>query len=425
MIREFQSKGLMDYTRSLICIAFDHAIFGDPPPAPHRCPNTGNDGAKLDPDEFLASQIGNSGKNEDSAKVVEKRPKVTPSLVTPAISPLPGLDEADLLRRAMDRRAMLHERISAMEAARARLGSSFEGDDADGNANENRNDDAGGGGGDDVDAPSLRGGKRERRRRMGQRTGTDDDEVDVVGGMGRPFDEGGGGGGGGIAPPDLTRMGMDQHDLRMNALSEQIKREALEFMGHESAYAGGYVESPTVHHRDRVEEGGGIEEGVDDGVAGGVDDYDGIVAGSGDVESELLEWLSTPPKSRRGSSGRSDSASIDSSAWTMDDGTTPQQLSRFSNMVRLGIPDVAVLRSIERESVPHAESVLISIKKRNADTCMASTTTTADTAGSSSAGRGSIPQDCRNEKVPSRERHNGFEKIERAIPPLCDDPNYR
>ncbi len=213
MIREFQSKGLMDYTRSFICIAFDHAIFGDPPPAPHRCPNTGNDGAKLDPDEFLASQIGNSGKNEDGAKVVEKRPKVTPSLVE---------------------------------------------------------------------------------------------------------------------------------------------------------------------------------------------------------------------DTRRSSSGKSDSASIDASAWTMDDGTiTPQQLLRWSNMVRLGITDVTMLLFIERESVPHAKSVLLSIKKRNANSCMASTTTTANKAGSSSAGRGSIPQDCRNKKAPSRERRNGFEKIDRAIPPLCDDPNDR
>jgi hypothetical protein len=226
-----------------------------------------------------------------------------------------------------------------------------------------------------------------------------------------------------MALPESTRMETGQRDQRMNALSEQIKREALEFMGCASTYAGEKGKSPTAYHRDRLGEEEEIGGGEDE--MGGVDDDDGIEAGSDDVESELREWLNTPPKIRRGSSVKCDTASIDSSAW-MDDGMiTPQQLSRFSNMVRLGIPDVAVLRSIERESVPHAESVLLSIKKRNTDSSMSSTTTTADTAGSSSVVRRSIPQDCRNENVSSRETDNSFEKVGRAIPPLCDDPNYR
>jgi len=61
---------------------------------------------------------------------------------------------------------------------------------------------------------------------------------------------------------------------------------------------------------------------------------------------------------------KSPGATIDSSA-RGDGEPTPQQLSRYSNMVRLGIPDVAVLQSMERDRVSNTQSILQSLKEKH------------------------------------------------------------
>ena len=158
------------------------------------------------------------------------------------------------------------------------------------------------------------------------------------------------------------------------------------------------------------------------------DDLDCIQEEEENDLSSLNSVNRSPLKKGGSSPDRNDdsAASRDSSAWEDDIVPTPQQFSRYSNMIRLGIPDVAVLRSMERDGVVDTESALLSLKKGNAvSSTPSSTSMTTGTAGSLSAGRMDTPLDGRNEESLSREGHNGVEKERRRTPPLCDDPNYR
>jgi len=295
---------------------------------------------------------------------------------------------------------------------------------------------------------------------------------------GRPFDEDSPGktraAAAVVVAPGVSRIGMGEHHRRLNELSEQIKREAIEFMSYEPVYAMEKGRSPMGDRDDRV--GGGRAGGMG-GFVGGededeVEDNDGMKEGPGDKLSELrfpwnvpdnldgtssvlidyvgsddmvsdddldciqeeeeddlssLNSVYRSPLKKGGSSpDRNDSAaSIDSSAWEDDVVPTPQQFSRYSNMIRLGIPDVAVLRSMERDGVVDTESALLSLKKGNAvSSTPSSMTMTTGTAGSLSSGKMDIPLDDRSEESLSREEH-GAKKESRLTPPLCDDPNYR
>ena len=300
--------------------------------------------------------------------------------------------------------------------------------------------------------------------------------------IGRPFDEDSPGktlaAAAVVVAPDVSRIWMGEHHRRLNELSEQIKREAIEFMSYEPVYATEKGRSPMGDRDDRV--GGGRAGGVGGFVVGEdedeVEDNDGMKEGPRDKLSELrfpwnvpdnldgtssvlidyvgsddmvsdddldciqeeeeddlssLNSVNRSPLKKGGSSPdmNDSAASIDSSAWEDEVVPTPHQFSRYSNMIRLGIPDVAVLRSMERDGVVDTESALLSLKKGKKGNAVSSTpssmTMTTGTAGSLSSSKMDIPLDGRNEESLSREEHNGAEKERRRTLPLCDDPNYR
>ena len=121
-------------------------------------------------------------------------------------------------------------------------------------------------------------------------------------------------------------------------------------------------------------------------------------------------------------------APIDTSAWDDDGDQTPQQLSRYSNRVRLGIPDVAVLRSMERDGIVDMDKILQSLKS---SLLLGLPPAALLSAGSSSTSRiegVNIPQDDYNSSntISSLDGSHCYSRKDgRKAPLLGDDPNYR
>ena len=252
-------------------------------------------------------------------------------------------------------------------------------------------------------------------------------------------------------PPRKERMG--EHHARMNELSERIKREAIEFMNYKSSY----VESPPDEmERNVVDENNFMNDTDDDenDVAHDNDfmndDDDDRIREEGMVQHYVNELLSNSggfsteddmelegiAEEDEGEEDSYDSSniidegeeqpvaiSIDSSAW--DNGqVTSQQSSRYSNMVRLGIPDVAILRSMERDGLNNTEEILQQLKdERNTPAAVGSSIISSD--------RQATPQRESTNRQASIERsatNNNSEDTSdddrRLTLPLSDDPNY-
>jgi hypothetical protein len=301
-----------------------------------------------------------------------------------------GLEEANLLARAMERRALLQDRIIAMETARAKLGSGDGGSEVDTPSyNYNHEDEVSG---EDTDV-MTQWQRRERRRRRNHRLeGIEGYERHLPrNSPERPFDE---------SPfftfeTDTTTttttsnnnvnnnvnnncalsngISSANHHQRMNELSEQIKREAIDFMNYDAT-----ANSSRMKIQEKM--GEGLSNNNNDG--GGSDGdrssiiltpwtMNGLLNGSildqstndelncieeeeeeeemgDDNYDEDDDYSDTVQQLQRQYSNSSprrldSAASIDTSAWDDEGDPTPQQLARYTNMVRVGIPDVAVL----------------------------------------------------------------------------------
>ena len=195
----------------------------------------------------------------------------------------------------------------------------------------------------------------------------------------------------------------------MNELSERIKRETLEFMNFESSYADEkekLMGGRGGRHDERVDDttvivsgeepseysfasnggelrGSFLDDGDSelDGIQEEEEDDESLSSNNSNRSSRKKQPLggnnkeahhnNFPTTSTAKSTARKtpDSvkfpgATIDSSTWGNGE-PTPQQLLWYSDMVRSGIPDVAVLQSMERDGVSNTQSILQSLKEKH------------------------------------------------------------
>ena len=297
------------------------------------------------------------------------------------------LEEEELLKRAMDRRDMLHNRIAAIEVAKAEL------------SNNNN----------DREVPSEKEKKKSKRIRHHRAKSSNS----ASSGGSRPFDEDS------HSKDSLQRRALLE-ERKMDEISERIKKEATEFMNFESKFADQYLfDRDEVAQIDNTESGD--SDSFQDAYDGGNEFYtfeDARDNSCDEDNSQLHEEVSH--------CSASDTMTIHSSDSNMDSALsgapTPSQLSRYANMVRLGIPDVAVLRSMERDEIVNPEKILESLKKDNNVQQSSSTTPESSyisprpTAKKNSGGHQSSII-----SSPTLTSDGGMGSPKR---PLCDDPNY-
>ncbi len=484
------------------------AVMSSPPPSPGMiyCQNIIADDTQTERlnVDVATDSVGDSGGNRSAGN----------SSTNQSQFPLTSFEEADLLQRAIERRAYLHDKIVAMEAAKAQLaaegGHDTRWSQRQGENNNPRRKSQ------SVDVPaeiiqystSPQQGEDDRQQtspRQHQRqqphpqreeetakrletstryqsnsmrypppTAADNqssrDRV-TDDGLGynmqnkyRPFDEvcedssGGGGAGEGTetrngsnnnaAMSDTNsprrRIGENHHHHRMSEISERIKMEALEFMSYESSYAkrkerlsqqlDGVRQSKEGAGSDYDHSGiyGSLEHDMDSDHAGGVPASP--TSGRHGTSRNLRPDPDSPMiagQQQQSSPSKIDSAAtIDSSAWSGGHPTT-QQLSRYSNMVRLGIPDVAVIRSMERDGMSNSQSLLQSLKGEYGIPLQSSTSDTSESSSvvmqyvrQSSLASNSISSTDINSSFVG-EADDGNQDGKGEITPLRDDPNYR
>ena len=414
-----------------------------------------------------------------------------------------GLEEANLLSRAMERRALLQDRIIAMEKARAKLGSGGGGSEVDTPSynpiNNNNNNNILHHEGSEEDDVVKQWQRRERRRRRNHR-------LEGIEGCGRhlplhspertfdepfftTFDDTDTA----TATTTTTTSGNNNNNVnnsnndysnanlptganhqRMNELSEQIKREAIDFMNHDAAAAAAASSSSSSSSSSRmkIEQTTGEKEIInnnseecgsamnDDGSSiiltpwtmngllngslldhtiddelncieeeeVGDDDYDDDDYYSDAVQQLQQQHSDSSPR-------RLDcAASIDTSAWDDEGIPTPQQLAQYTNMVRVGIPDVAVLRAMERDGIVDMERILLSLKRGQQQQQQQQQTVLSTTKIET---ENQVPQvehqisyssssisSSSNKSAPSYDEGQSLDKKEGRRMTLGDDPNY-
>lgn len=326
------------------------------------------------------------------------------------------MEEEELLNRAIERREMLHNRITAIEVAKAEFDTS---------SSNNRQRQL-------LEKGQEKAKKKKKHRHKSSSSASSSSSP------GRPFDE----------APNSKKRSASVEDKRMDALSERIKKEASEFMNYESKFAeqhlfdgdiettdGKFAEQhlfddEEIHQLDNdsadffvdANDGGNGNnlEGGDDDDALFYDakfEYGDMISDSDESNAQLSTLVEEESQS-----SASDTLTIHSSDSNMDSALsgapTPSQLSRYSNMVRLGIPDVAVIRSMERDEITNPALVLQSLKNDNnaqlgsatpSQSSSISPKRTVKEKSGNMTGRGNQPED---EWGESDER------------PLRDDPNY-
>ena len=223
--------------------------------------------------------------------------------------PLPGFGEVDLLQRAIERRALLHDRIVKMEAASAELAR-------------------------EEDARMSESGLKKKTSREGR--------VHKSSSLKKT--------GSSSTTPDRSRertksklRASTEEEDRMDQISERIKAEALEFLSFESKCVPGEDEQSNL-----------TEEG---------EESNATKEGSEDEGMDPPEDSHAPSRQQQQSHQQQQQQYFEESM----QGPTPQQLARYSNMVRLGIPDMAVLRSMERDGIATLQSknILESLKNQH------------------------------------------------------------
>ena len=443
--------------------------------------------------------------------------------------PLTSFEEADLLQRAIERRAYLHDKIVAMEAAKAHLVGEGGNTSSSQRRWENHNNNYPRRKSQSVVVPaeiiqyptSPQQGEDDGRQqtsstRQHQRqlshpqreeetakrletsiryqstsmrhpppTATDiqssrvrvmDDRLGYnLQNKYRSFDEvcedssGGGGRGEGNETRNDTnnnvarsgtntpkrRMSKNHHHQRMTEISERIKKEALEFMSYESSYAERKDRLSQQLDGARQSKEGSSSDNDHSGIydssehdTNGLLDNDKMGSDHADDENDIPASTLTngryhtfgpahdspmiAGKQQRSSPSKVDSAAtIDSSAWSGGHPTT-HQLSRYSNMVRLGIPDAAVIRSMERDGMSNSQSLLQSLKEEYRIPLHSSTSDTLESSSSfviqyvrqSSLASNSIGSTDFNSSSVC-EADDGNQDGKRELTPLRDDPKYR
>jgi hypothetical protein len=433
--------------------------------------------------------------------------------------PLKNFEEADLLQRAIERRAYLHDRIVAMEAAKSKLD---EGGNASSSGQFRMEYHPRGESGESfptnailyptpplqvvdddrqqstITSATIRRGQRQRQSPLhqleetsvqpetssryqstsmrhppptvdtqspGERTMDDPSDYNQKN-RHLPFDEdgddsSGGGDGEGMETLDtnIPRRRMSDHrhhHQRMTEISERIKKEALEFMSYESSYAE--QREKLAQQLEGVRRSkyldGGSEHNSMNGSSASVDE---VGSDHEDDENDFNDQISSSPIGSRSRSSRNQglanelpmagqqqqqrsspskvdsAATIDSSAWSgSGKNPTPQQLSRYSNMVRLGIPDVAVIRSMERDGMSNSQSILESLKEEHGIPLSSSSATDIMSESSSSVDMPYVRQSSlvsksssSNDITSPEEGGDGKEDGKQVATPLRDDPHYR
>lgn len=243
--------------------------------------------------------------------------------------PIPGFGEVDLLQRAIQRRELLHDRITKMEAASAEF------------AREEDRRELG-----------------RQRKKSAERKGGNADE---------------------------------SHD-RMNQISKRIKAEALEFLNYD-------------HATDEA------SDNVTDDASNSTKDPS---------ENEGID----PPEEKYTSSQQRQNKKGGSS---IDEGPTSHQLARYANMVKLGIPESAILRSMERDGIDTSRGNVIlerfknqtGIKAAPSDEVLEEKKPTAPKQESifdSPVSLRSLITEIRESPKPKIRKD--------SLPPLKDDPDY-
>ena len=321
------------------------------------------------------------------------------------------MEEQELLNRAIERREMLHNRITAIEVAKAEF--------------------------DTSSSNHLQEKERKKSKKQKKQPASPD----------RPFDE---------ARQSRKRSGRKNSSSsdyrRMGALSEKIKKEASDFMNFESKFTEQHlfegngtqenfadqylfdnekeesrqteVDSNLILNAGHDENKSNLVGFEDDDSS--YDSYDNAtVSDSNESDAQLSTLIEEDSQS-----SASDALTIHSTDSNMDSALsgapTPSQLSRYSNMVRLGIPDVAVLRSMERDEITNPASVLRSLKK-DGD---AQQTPAASARSSSVSPRRTMKKvNGRVDQSSSSSNNNtvflgGDDRVESNERPLRDDPNY-
>jgi len=266
----------------------------------------------------------------------------------------------------------------------------------------------------------------------------------------------------------MSRKRMGEHHARMNELSERIKKEAIEFMNYESSFTeekqrlmndesyntivgeekssrrvvpiqqqqqvivedddiimknanfmDSFIDENEIELDDIEEE----DEEMEDGSS-----YGSSTASTSNRESNRplhFQGASSSTSHRSSSSSkRGESAPmIDSSAW--GEQPTSQQLSRYSNMVRLGIPDVAVLRSMERDGVTNSQEILAKLKEsHNAAPSSTKSSDRQDIHRRTNSRDSNSSRGRRAEDLAPSSSNTVNERDDRQQLPLCEDPNY-
>ncbi|KAL3782204.1 hypothetical protein HJC23_001024 [Cyclotella cryptica] len=285
-----------------------------------------------------------------------------------SLLPLPGFGEVDLLQRAIERRALLHDRIVKMEAASAELV---------------REDQEWALRKQEIRDEQLLKVSRSRHQ------GKYHNNLDSSSAAGSENNEESAG-----ERPN-RRASVEETNERMDLISERIKQEALEFLNFESSYVP--RDEDETNSSNLTDEEGEASNGTRDPS----DDDAGMDPPGHDQQQEM----------------------------SMDQAPTQHQLTRYSNMVRLGIPDLAVLRSMERDGIEPSQvkRILESLKNKQAVDSESLRDETVDKGEISSnpkreiwrkdEGETTIPNPLSSYGIGSNQRKD-------SLPPLKDDPNY-
>lgn len=286
-----------------------------------------------------------------------------------SLLPLPGFGEVDLLQRAIERRALLHNRITKMDAVSAEL------------VRENQE-------------PTLRKQhireekyfKATRSRHPDKYHDCSDSSSNYVGSKNTVKE---------ASELPNRRASVERTNERMDLISEKIKQEALEFLNFESTHAP--HDEDGANCSNLTDEDGEASNGTRDPS----DDDAGV----------------DPPGLHQGS------ASAQQQELSVDQEATLQQLTRYSNMVRLGIPDLAVLRSMERDGIEtsRGKRLLESLKDKGASPIDEK----VDSREMTREQKRDIWRKDEGERTTWNPPSSyGSNHRKDSLPPLKDDPNY-
>jgi hypothetical protein len=270
------------------------------------------------------------------------------------------IEEDELLNRAIERREMLHNRIAAIEVAKAEFDSSSSNHDQQ----------------QQQSLEKERKKSKKKKKHHRHESFNSLSSASSSSSPGRPFDE---------APQHQKRSGRRKafvvDDRRMDALSERIKKDASEFMNFDSKFADQHLFDgdrtdkkfaeqhlfdEEDHHQLYSKESGDSDFFDNGSSIEGHGDVGSLFPDAHDIDSDESNTQLPTLSEEESQCSASDILTTHSSDSNMDSALsgapTPSQLSRYSNMVRLGIPDVAVLRSMERDEITTPELVLQSLK---------------------------------------------------------------